>query len=289
MGLFLAILAASAALAPDAAADPSCDDRMVECYSAAYRGCGGIAARDTDPCVIAALAACRQAIDCGLRPRNPCPPTGQHAADAGGAAPGPRPPARYRIRPTYRIDPECRPWMNLIQTKLAQAVSRFEDCLNYAHVRRDLADRMVAELTAPEGLEIQCREPPQSSWCAAGGVGLVRFSPTRALREGSICHRDIGSMFIHEVGHNANLDTSLSHNHAGEGADFDEIYSLQRYCMDNARMWLGRARRTEDVVEPSRLSCVRHYQELTPTTMQDPFWIPMKVAADRGGDSCAGR
>ena len=79
---------------------------------------------------------------------------------------------------------------------------------------------------------------------------------------------------------------SPDHNEEGEVGEPDEIYSLQSYCFRPARMWLFRATRTEDVVDEARLSCVRSYQEYTPSTLRDPFWDEYRPRMDRGQDPC---
>jgi hypothetical protein len=96
----------------------------------------------------------------------------------------------------------------------------------------------------------------------------------------------MGAYFIHEAAHLANLIASPDHNELGETGEVDEVYSLQNYCMRPARMWLMRSRRTVDVVDPGRVSCMRDYQEFTPSTLRDPFWGEYKNRMDRGEDPC---
>jgi hypothetical protein len=189
---------------------------------------------------------------------------------ASVSAPAAEPP--YRIAPRVWFTPSCEPYRAGLEPRFRAAVQRLQDCLNRAYVRPDIAARMVAALETSPGVRLRCEEPPRSTWCAAAGIGEIWLSPSRLILPGSFCHPDLEAMFIHEVAHVAHLDVGPGHNERGETGLPDEVCSLQNYCMRPARMWLQRARRTADVVEPSRVDCMRRYQELTPSTLKDPFW-----------------
>jgi hypothetical protein len=211
------------------------------------------------------------------------------AEKAAGGARRTKPvyPAGFKISPKFTYDSSCKDFRSMLEKKIASAVARLQDCLNYAFVRKDIAVRMKSTLESELPVRIYCLEPPRSIWCAAGGLGQVWFSPSRMLPVDSFCHFDIESRIIHEVAHAANLQYSADHNEQGDTmTDRDEVFSLTNYCMRNARMWLGRARRTADVVEPSRLECMRTYQERTPSTLDDPFWGPYVKMFDEGRDPC---
>ncbi|MCC7441410.1 MAG: hypothetical protein IT285_07245 [Bdellovibrionales bacterium] len=294
--LFLLFL--SLTVWPSPVSADACGDAMVECYTGVYRDCGGLAAKNEDPCVVAGFEACARAVECGTNPCVNCqtdePPATVRRAPVPPPPPPPPPPpvaqsypGTIRIQEKIHMMSNCAPWRDQLRATITAAVDRFEACLNYGHVRPELAERMVRALSEGDGIMIKCQEPPSSHWCAAGGFGDVWFSPSRALNASGICHPEIGSFFIHEVAHSAGLSTASGHNEQGESTERDEVYSLQRYCMNTSRMWIGRARRTGDVVASDRLACVRAYQELTPSTLEDPFWLAMRRKAQRGQDPCA--
>ena len=175
----------------------------------------------------------------------------------------------------------------MIESRMHAAVSRLEECFNYAFVREDIAKRM-ANVLSPNalGIRVHCQEPPQSNWCAAAGYGDIYLSPSRMLRPSGICYPDMGPMVIHELSHVAGLKMSSAHNEIGETNQLDEVYGLQNYCFRPARMWIKRAIHTADVVDPSHVSCVREYQEFTPSTDRDPFWGEYRSRIDKGQDPC---
>jgi hypothetical protein len=269
---------------------------MVACYTAAYQHCGGISAQDTDPCVIQGLEACKHAVTCATTPCTTCststgesPSTlssGSHGS-TGSSATASTYPGTYRIDEKVHIASSCNPWREMLQRRITAAVDRLQNCLNYGFVRPALAEAVIRALTEGDGVLVLCQEPPNPHWCAAGGVGEVWFSPTKALQSAGICYPDIEGFFVHEVAHSANLRTAPTHNESGESTEYDEVYSLQRYCTTRARMWIGRAHRTGDVVDSDHLACVRAYQELTPSTDEDPFWLAMARKAKGGHDPCA--
>lgn len=193
----------------------------------------------------------------------------------------------YELRPRVELAANCAPYKALLEGEIAKAMNRFESCLNFAFVREDLARRMamaINEYRLP--ISVRCQEPPRSNWCAAGGYGQVWLSPSKMLEPGSFCHDNIGSFFIHELGHVANLKISPDHNESGDTGRPDEVYSLQNYCMRSARTWTTRAYRTADVVDPAKLECMRDYQELTPSTFQEIFWDAYRDRMTQGYDPC---
>lgn len=189
--------------------------------------------------------------------------------------------------PKIEFSSSCAPYKRMLTRRIEAASARLKDCLSFAYVRPDIAERMLKVLDAPyTAARLRCDEPPRSTWCAAAGWGEIWMSPSKMLDAGSFCHNDIESYFIHEVAHLAGLRMSAGHNEEGDNGLADEVYSLTNYCLRPARMWLGRAYRTADVVPPESLWCVREYQELTPETLVDPFWEAYKPSILRGKEPC---
>jgi hypothetical protein len=250
----------------------SCGQKRMDCYFDTYSMCTG--PLKSDP-------TCQTMMKKVLKDCDRI----YHCEGAAAAAEKPLNPG-YKIHARVQYDESCAPYRPMLDQTIDNAVSRFQDCLNYAFVKEDIAKRMVAVLESNYAVRLYCNEPPRSNWCAAGGLGQVILSPSRVLAKGSFCHADLGGLFIHEMAHVANLKPSAEHNEMGETGELDEVYSLQNYCMRPARNWLMRARRTVDVVDAERLSCVRDYQEYTPSTLRDPFWGEYRGRMDRGVDPC---
>ena len=250
--------------APAARAD-NCHDRRMSCYLDAASVCASFG-DDRQACMDRIMASCDR--QCGDAPAEP------------RLNPG------HRLRVNVEYASNCRPYRRMLEQKFRSAAARLQNCLNYGFVREDIADRMVTVINQDPPMRVRCEEPPRSNWCAAAGMGDIWFSPSKTLRPGSFCHDRIESFFVHEAAHIANLEVAPGHNENGETGQPDEVYSLTSYCMFPARMWIQRARRTRDVVQPSKLSCMRRYQEMTPSTLRDPFWGEYSAGMNRGESPC---
>jgi hypothetical protein len=203
--------------------------------------------------------------------------------NAPAASPSPAP----RLAPRIIYGQSCAPYQAMLEKRLAGATARLQDCFDYAFVRPDIVERMSAWMSPQSEIQVECEQLPQANWCAAATLGgQILLSPTMMLTPGSICYPDMEMMFVHEVGHLADLRMSPNHNEDGDTGDFDEVYSIQNYCMRPARNWLHRDTRTSDVVAPERVDCMRAYQEFTPETLQDPFWGAYQSTMKAGTDPC---
>ena len=252
-------------------AEESCADRKMDCMLSAYTACQGMGDM-TEECHERTLATCDRI--CGGR-----------APVRRAISPG------YTIRPQFTFSESCGSYQRLLNRKIRSAVNRLKDCLNYAFVKEDIAQRMIRVLEMSPPIHVRCDQPPNRSWCGAAGLGEVWLAPRCLLRPGGLHYEDFEAFFIHEVVHIARLEMGPGHNETGEGrgTDPDEVYSLMNYCMRPARMWISRARRTRDVVQPAKLSCMRAYQEMTPSTLLDPFWGEFKARVDRNQNPCPAR
>ena len=157
----------------------------MDCYMESYTACPPGPSGADNLCSRQLLAQCDHEYSCG----------DSNLANAQGDVLNPG----YKLTSNVQFDPSCDSYKALIQQQLQTAVGRFQDCLNYGFVKKNIADRMQLALAASNFvLSISCVEPPNPIWCgAASPGGGIMLSPSKMLTPGSICYPDMGAYIIH--------------------------------------------------------------------------------------------
>jgi len=177
------------------------------------------------------------------------------------------------------------------------ALDRVEGCLRHAFIKDDIV-RKMDQAVSEKGIYFQCRPFADSSnnkFCA----GKIIFSeneiilPPQFLNGSPTCKKLDPALLVHEIAHIAELNIASDHNLRGyDNRGRDEVYTLERYCMGEHRIWFTRTKQIEAIVEPSKLQCAKTYLEYQ--VAKDihgigspiPFWKLISTNSGEGRDPC---